>query len=176
MMETPGSWHYYSLYVGNTGPGGGALTNWVVRNNTFEIDAHVSAPRPSGSRWVGNLGGWSCVAGRRRTATTSAPCCGTSDKRVSPDASTRTSTAPFGWVDPGRARLPPEGGLAGDRRGRPADAPATDRDGYRRDGRPDAGAHEFGAGPASAGGGDPDRSRRRRPARAGRRCGCAPRG
>jgi hypothetical protein len=145
-METPGSWHYYSLYVAQTGPGGGALTNWVVRNNTFEIDAMISRTVSSGSRWVGNLGGWSCVAGVTYRHNVGSRC-GDTDKAVSPDSSTRTSTAPFGWADPSAHDFHLTAGSVAIGAADPSDAPLTDRDGYARDARPDAGAYEFGAGP-----------------------------
>jgi hypothetical protein len=147
-METPGSWHYYSLYVAETGPGGGALTNWVVRNNTFEIDAMISRTSTSGSRWVGNLGGWSCVDGvvyRRNVGSR----CGDTDKAISPDSSTKASRAPFGWADPAAHDFRLTAGSVAIGAGDPSDAPATDADGNARDGQPDAGAYEFGAGPPS---------------------------
>ena len=42
-----GTWHYYSLYVANTGgeSGGGTLDGWTVRNNTFEIPAGIEHGR-----------------------------------------------------------------------------------------------------------------------------------
>ncbi len=145
MMDTPGDWHYYSLNVFQTGPSG-ALTNWVVRNNTFEIDATIQLTSNSGSRWVGNLGGWNCVSGIEYRFNVGKRC-GTTDKAVSPDSSTRTAPAPFGWADPPNQDFRLTAGSPAIDAADPADAPATDRDGYRRDARPDAGAHEFGAGP-----------------------------
>ena len=145
MEQSDPSWHYYSLSVGNTAHGGGALKDWTVRNNTFEIPAAVSRESSSGSRWVGNLGSWDCVAGveyRHNVGTR----CSSTDKAITPAASTRTRVAPFGWVAPAlndfrlRAESPAIG--AAD----PGDAPADDRDGHPRDSRPDAGAYEFGAG------------------------------
>jgi hypothetical protein len=153
-METPGSWHYYSLYVGNTGPTGGALTNWLVRNNTFEIDAFLSRETASGSRWVGNLGGWSCVSGVEYRFNVGSRC-SAADKAVAPDSSSKTQTAPFGWVDPAGHNFRLTAGSAAIDAADPHDAPATDNDGYRRDARPDAGAHEFGAGPESGTGSPP---------------------
>lgn len=142
-MTTPGSWHYYSVYVGGTAPGGaGGMRGWVVRHNTFEIPVAVNPGTSSGSRWVGNLGSWSCVAGvtYRRNVGQS---CSATDKAVSPAASTRTSVAAFGWLDPAAHdfRLTPGSPAIG--AGDPADHPPTDRDGRPRDGAPDAGAHEY---------------------------------
>ena len=98
-MEGAGSWHYYSLYVGYVGPGGGSLSGWTVRNNTFEIDANLDPAVGSGNRWVGNLGGWSCKAGityRHNVGDT----CGGSGKSISPSGSSAALTAPLGWLNP----------------------------------------------------------------------------
>lgn len=144
-MQSTDSWHYYSLYVGNVASGGGALTNWVVRNNTFEIAARVSRQTSTGSRWAGNLGSWDCVAGVTYRHNVGKKCAGT-DKAVTPDVSTRARVAAFGWVNPAindfhlLASSPAIG--AAD----PGDAPATDRDGKTRDAAPDAGAYEYDAG------------------------------
>jgi hypothetical protein len=142
-MREDREWHYYSLFVGNTGPSGADLRNWVVRNNTFEIDARVSLTRATGSRWVGNLGGWDCVSGvayRHNVGTK----CGVTDKRVSPDSSTRIAQAPFGWLSPATHDFRLTAGSPAIDAGDPDDHPMTDRDGLLRVGAPDAGAHEFG--------------------------------
>jgi hypothetical protein len=142
----PNDWHYYSVYIGWTGDGGGPISNWVVRNNTFEIaatfdDAHRNA---TGSRWVNNLGSWDCLSGMTYRGNVGRKC-SAADKSVNPASSTQNSIAPLGWIDP----------LSHDFRLKPgspainagvADAPATDRRGVRRDAHPDAGAFEFGNG------------------------------
>lgn len=149
MEQSDPSWHYYSLSVGNTAHGGGTLKDWTVRNNTFEIPAAVSRESSSGSRWVGNLGSWDCVAGveyRHNVGTR----CSSTDKAITPAASTRTRVAPFGWVDPALNDFRLRAGSTAIGAADPGDAPATDRDGHPRDSRPDAGAYEFGAGDTAA--------------------------
>ena len=138
------AWHYYSLYVGDTGSDGGTLTNWVVRNNTFEIAANVSRTSSSGSRWVGNLGDWNCVAGVTYRYNVGHKCAAT-DKQVSPAQSTRTSTAPLGWVNPAAHDFHLTASSPAIDAGDPSDHPATDRDGTLRPAgtAPDAGAYEY---------------------------------
>jgi hypothetical protein len=155
-LNLGGDWHAYGLYVAATGPppSGGTLDGWTVRNNTFETDAYVERPSASGSRWVGNLGTWNCVTGVSYSHNVGKKCAGT-DTSVSPAASTASVVAPLGWVNaPGGdfhlLSSSPAIGAAD-----PNDAPATEHDGYARDSRPDAGAYEFGAGPASAASGAP---------------------
>ena len=146
-----GTWHYYSLYVGNTAADGGTLSGWKVRNNSFEIDAYVSRTASSGSRWVGNLGAWNCVPGvtyRRNVGDK----CADSDKAVVPATSSATRIAPLGWLNPGAQDFRLRAGSPAIDAADPGDYPATDRDGFVRDSRPDAGAHEFGAGPPGGGG------------------------
>jgi hypothetical protein len=147
-MDTPGDWHYYSLVIGNTGSD--TLSGWVVRNNTFEITAAAEYSSSTGSRWVGNLGDWDCVPGFSYRYNVGKRC-GATDKRVDPAKSTRTRIAAFGWVDPANRDFRLKAGSPAINAGDPADAPATDQDGFVRDGRPDAGAHEFGAGPPTGG-------------------------
>ena len=142
-------WHHYSLYIARTADGDGSLTDWTVRNNTFETPAAVSQSSSSGSRWVGNLGSWDCVPGVAYRHNVGKRCSST-DKPVTPAASTRTRPAPFGWVAPQRNDFRLLAGSPAIDAADPDDAPATDRDGHARDTRPDAGAHEHGAGGAAA--------------------------
>ena len=147
VLNEDGSWNHYPLYIGPTGSA--ILDGWTVRYNTFEQGASVgtSHERAVNSRWVGNIGGWDCMPGMAYSHNVGTRC-GATDKPVSPTASSRTSTAPFGWADPERFdfRLAPGSPAIG--AGDPADAPATDIDGRPRDARPDAGAHESDDGGA----------------------------
>ena len=149
-----GTWHYYSLYVANTANGGGTVDGWTVRNNTFEIPANVEHAATGGSRWVGNLGSWNCVSGMRYSRNVGHRCA-SSDKAVSPAVSSAAVVAPLGWIDPGAFNFRLRAGAPAVNAADPNDHPATDRDGFVRDSRPDAGAHEFGAGPPGAGPGNP---------------------
>jgi hypothetical protein len=141
-MDTPGDWHYYSMVIGNTGSE--TLRDWVIRYNTFEITVAAEYSSSTGSRWVGNIGNWDCVPGFRYSYNVGKKCDG-SDKSVSPASSTRTTMAPFGWLDPLRRDFRLSAGSPAINAGDPHDAPATDGAGLQRDSRPDAGAHEFGA-------------------------------
>ena len=49
--RTPGAWHYYSLYVGNTGPGGGALTQ-LGRPQQHVRDRRACVSRDRGERFA----------------------------------------------------------------------------------------------------------------------------
>jgi hypothetical protein len=144
-MIGAGSWHYYSLAVGYTGDpatGGGTMAGWVVRNNTFETPASIGDKTASGgSRWVGNLGDWSCIAGMTYRYNVGKKCAA-SDKSVSPAGSSPTRAAPLGWANPAawdfRLTATSPALNAAD----PNDHPATDRDGKARGAAPDAGAYE----------------------------------
>jgi hypothetical protein len=144
--ENNGGWHYYSLYVADTGPngsGGDPMNGWVVRNNTFESPAFISSSGGSnGTRWVGNVGSWDCKSGiiyRYNVGDT----CGGSGKSVSPSSSSASQTAPFGWVNPAAYNFHLTASSVAINAGDPNDAPATDREGKPRNGTPDAGAYEF---------------------------------
>ena len=138
-------WHYYGLaWYANM------FRNARVVNNTFEnavlIErSHIGDPPYSGV-WANNLGtGWICLAGVVYEGNVGTKC-GASDKAMA------ASSLPANWVDPlgVNFRLKPTSPAIG--AARAAHAPALDRDGFARDARPDAGAHEFGAGPPVAGG------------------------
>ena len=146
-----GTWHYYTLYVGNTANDGGTLSGWKVRNNTFEIDAYVSRTASSGSRWVGNLGAWNCVPGVTYRRNVGDKC---AEQRQGRGAGhvLRGAIAPLGWLNPAAQDFRLMAGSPAIDAADPGDYPATDRDGFVRDSRPDAGAHEFGAGPPSGAG------------------------
>ena len=145
-------WHYYSLYVGDTGPGGGSMRGWTVRNNTFESAAFISSGNGNGTLWAGNLGSWDCKSGVTYRSNVGDKC-GGGDKRVSPASSNEDRTAPFGWIDPAGRDFRLKAGSPAINVGHAGDSPATDRLGLARDSRPDAGAFEYGAGAPGSGGG-----------------------
>src|SRR6185503_2107425 len=86
-MDNGIGWHYYSLYIGNLGPSGSdsPMDGWVVRNNTFEINAIFEHDVVS-SRWVGNLGAWDCRPGMIYSHNVGETC-GPTDKPLSPPRS-----------------------------------------------------------------------------------------
>jgi hypothetical protein len=143
-MIEPDSWHYYSLYVGQLGPNADdPLTNWVVRNNTFEIPAAVDHTA-TGSRWVGNLGDWTCAPGMTYRNNTG-NACDPSDQEVSPAASSKGNPAPFGWKDPDNHDFSLTAGSPAIDAADPNDFPPVDIDGKPRPvgTAPDCGAHEY---------------------------------
>ena len=146
-MANNGGWHYYSLYVGDTGPngaGGDPLNGWVVRNNTFETSAYISSGGASnGTRFVNNLGSWTCLSGATYRGNVGSAC-SAQDKAVSPSSSNANTTAAFGWRNPAAYDFRLNAGSPAINAGDPNDAPARDRDGNARSGAPDAGAYEFG--------------------------------
>jgi hypothetical protein len=156
-MENNGGWHYYTVYVGDTGPhgtGGDPLNHWLVRNNTFELPMFISSSGGSnGTRFVNNLGSWDCMSGVTYSNNVGSRC-SASDKAVSPASSTSSRTAAFGWEDPRGGDFRLTSGSPAVNAGNPNDAPTLDRLGLLRDNRPDAGAYEFGAkGPGTGSGG-----------------------
>ena len=141
LNDASGTWGYYPLYVGQTGDN--VLRNWTVRYNTFEQTASLetSHNQATNSRWVGNIGDWDCIPGMTYKYNVGQKC-GTTDKAVSPDMSTRTTPAPFGWVNSPAADFHLKVDSVAVDAGDPTDKPATDRDGKARTGTPDAGAYE----------------------------------
>jgi hypothetical protein len=141
VMNEDESWNYYPLYVASTGDA--TLDGWVVRNNTFEQNASVGGNHTHAvaSRWVGNLGGWDCLPGMAYSHNVGKRC-GPSDKRVTPDQSSRTSIAPFGWVNPRSGDFHLKSGSPALGAADPSDHPGRDRAGRRRGRAPDAGALE----------------------------------
>ena len=107
------------------------MSGWVVRNNTFENDVFI-APNSgtNGTRWVGNIGSWSCKSGITFRYNVGDKCSAT-DKAVSPAALVVDDRGADGLGEPRRARLPPQAELAGDQRRRPGRRARP-----RRDGRP----------------------------------------
>jgi hypothetical protein len=145
MMDNATGWHYYSLYINFIGPNGTAdpMNGWVIRNNTFEQTAAVTPDSGSnGTRWVNNVGDWDCTPGIAYSHNVGKKCGGT-DKQVTPASSTQTTTAPFGWVNPGAHDFHLTSGSPAVNAGDPADFTATDKDGRPRTGTPEAGAYEF---------------------------------
>jgi hypothetical protein len=141
VVNGDGSWNYYPLYIGQTGDN--VLRNWTVRYNTFEQGASVTTSHDTAvnSRWVGNIGNWDCISGMVYRYNVGEKC-GATDKLVTPNESTRTTPAPFGWVNPGAGDFHLRADSVALDAGDPADKPATDRDGKPRTGTPDAGAFE----------------------------------
>jgi hypothetical protein len=146
-MENNAGWHYYGLFVGNTGPNGSRMDGWVVRNNTFETPVGLSTQgvTAANSRWVGNLGSWDCISGIAYKRNVGDKC-GPTDKAVAPSSSSSSRTAAFGWADPASNDFSLKPGSPAVGAADATDAPATDRDGKLRDGAPDAGALEYGPG------------------------------
>ncbi len=144
-MIEPDSWHYYSLVVGYTGAvesGGGTMANWVVRNNTFETPAAIGDKAATGaSRWVNNVGDWSCISGMSFSNNVGKKCSAT-DKQVTPAASTKTRTAPFGWVNPAANDFRLQAGSPALNAANPRDVVKTDQNAKARGAAPDAGALE----------------------------------
>jgi hypothetical protein len=144
-MAGNAGWHYYGLYINFIGQNANSdpMSNWVIRNNTFENTAYVTPERgTNGTRWVGNVGAWNCRPGitYRYNVGTS---CGAQDKAVNPASSTQSTLAAFGWVNPPIYDFHLKAGSPAINAGDPGDAPARDSDGKARNGIPDAGAHEF---------------------------------
>ena len=130
-------WHYYAVYVGDTGPNGAAgdpLNNWVVRNNTFESPMLISSSGGSnGTRFVGNVGSWDCKSGITYRYNVGRAC-SSQDKAASS----------FGWVNAAAYDFRLTSSSPAINAGDPGDAPATDHAGNARNGAPDAGAFEYG--------------------------------
>jgi hypothetical protein len=155
-------WHYYGFLVHGEM---GQLTNARIVNNTFENEvgglksANVNA---ASGVWANNIGGgWDCLAGMTYRGNVGKKC-HASDVATTPAAScapplcTPRQTQPVGWLDPVNYDFRLGAGSVAIDAGDPVFAPATDRRGWRRDARPDAGAYEYGAVPdAGAPGGNP---------------------
>ena len=158
-----GTWHYYSLYVANTANAGGTLDGWMVRNNTFEIAgehrARTPPADPAGS--ATSAAGTAC-RGMRYSHNVGEKCAATRQGRLARGVLGRAWPRRSAGSTPARSDFRLKAGSPAINAADPADHPATDRDGFVRDGRPDAGAHEFGAGP-------PGGRRRAAPAEPGRR-------
>ncbi len=124
------------------------MQNFTFRNNTFETEVALLPPTGQNVRMVGNIGIASTCHDAVRYAHnvwTSGKCDAT-DRRV-PGAMSQ-------FIDRGGHNWRLTAGAAAIDAADPGDAPATDRDGLGRAGRPDAGAHEFGGtsgGPAGGG-------------------------
>jgi hypothetical protein len=151
------TWHYFGFLIhGNMGQ----LTNARIINNTFENEVggitNAEIHQASGV-WANNIGGgWDCLPGMTYRGNVGKKC-HSSDVASSPAAGcapplcTPRQIQPVGFVDSiaHDFRLTSSSKAIG--AADPAYAPATDRLGYRRDAHPDAGAYEYGAGPAPGG-------------------------
>jgi len=140
-LKEDNSWHYYSLYIGNTANNGGTLSGWTVRHNTFEIAANSDRTTATGTRWTGNIGGWNCVRGVSYSYNVGDKC-GATDKSVQPSASTQTTTAPFGWVNPAAYDFRLKAGSPALNVVHASAATKLDRNAKARGSAPDAGALE----------------------------------
>jgi hypothetical protein len=142
--EGAGSWHYYSLVASGVL---GEIRNWRVINNTFETPVGGDLPAP-GTIWANNLGSWDCFSGGSYSGNVGKKCAA-GDKSVSPAASCGRPACPtpvqarLGWVDSAKHDFHLRPGSPAIDAANPAYAPATDKDGRRRNGRPDAGAYEY---------------------------------
>jgi hypothetical protein len=150
-------WHYYGFLVhGNMGQ----LKDARIVNNTFEtpVGGVTTDDVDSASGiWANNIGGgWDCLPGMTYRGNVGKQC-HSSDVQLgpvscAPPTCSPAKTMPVGWLNPGRfdfrlAASSPAIGVAD-----PAYAPRTDRRGWARDSRPDAGAFEYGAsGPPGSG-------------------------
>jgi hypothetical protein len=127
--------HYFGLYIAHIGPNGAAdrMSNWVVRNNTFETPVMIAPDGGSnGTRWVGNIGSWDCKSGiafRYNVGKT----CSSQDK----------AATSYGYRNPAAYDFRLSAGSPAIDAADPADAPARDKDGNGRNGPPDAGAYEY---------------------------------
>jgi hypothetical protein len=151
-MEGRRSWHHFGLLLGGQLNFDGApLRNFKVRYNTFEqaVSLNSSFRATGRSQWVGNVGGgWDCIPGMVFRHNVGKKCSRT-DKRVSPSSScgppacATRRTAAYRWVNPARHNFHLRARSPAINRGDRNDFPATDKDGKRRRGRPEAGAYEY---------------------------------
>ena len=175
MTRTPGT--TTRCTSATTGPDGAALTQLGrPQQHVRDRRARDVATRATGSRWVGNLGGWKCVPGVDLPVTTWARRCGAIGQRRSrPMPRPPRSTAPFGWVDPGRHDFRLKAGSpaidAGDPDGRSRLPTVTGSCGSGR--RTPERTSSAAAPEGPAGRGPPPPARRERPSCGCLRCGCA---
>jgi hypothetical protein len=153
--------HYYGLLVHGEM---GQLTDARIVNNTFEnwVGGITNAEIDNASGvWANNIGGgWDCLPGMTYAGNVGKKCAA-SDVAVNPSGScapptcSPPQTMPVGWLNPAQYDFQLTAGSVAIDVGSAAHAPATDRRGYRRDAKPDAGAYEFGAGPDGGAPADP---------------------
>ena len=151
-------WHAFGFLVHGEM---GQLTNARIVNNTFETRTGgvTNAEIDSASGvWANNIGGgWDCLPGMTYAGNVGKKC-GASDVAANPASSCgppacpSSSTAAVGWTNPAQFDFTLTAGSPAIGAASAQYAPERDRRGYRRDGNPDAGALEHGAGPD---GGDP---------------------
>jgi hypothetical protein len=112
----------------------GTLTNWVVRNNTFETSVGAIGQNAVNSKWVGNVGGWPNFGAGMTYRYNVGTKIHSTDTAVTPNSSSKGSPAPFGWVDstsPAYNFHLASNSVCRDK-GSPTDFPATDLDGVAR--------------------------------------------
>jgi hypothetical protein len=151
------AWHYFGFLVhGNMGQ----LTNAHIVNNTFEneVGGITNAEIHSASGvWANNIGGgWDCLPGMTYRGNVGKTChssdvASTPAAGCAPPLCTPRQIQPVGFVNSIAHDFRLTAGSPAIGVANAAYAPATDRLGYARDSKPDAGAYEYGAGPASGG-------------------------
>lgn len=117
--------------------------NFTFRNNTFQTEILIQPSGPiSNMTFANNIGAGGCRAGVTFINNVwSNDKCSASDRRAA-------NVMSF-FVDPARHDWHLQAGSPAINAADPGTATATDRDGYARIAPPDAGAHEYGAGPAT---------------------------
>ena len=144
-LDNNSGWHYYSLYVGDTGPNG-------ARRRSAErlggAQQHVRDPGlisssggSNGTRWVNNLGSWDCKSGITYRATSGRACSRGQGGQPGSVARRRRPPRSAGGIRARTTSTSP--GLAGHQRRRSRRTPRPRPGGRARTGAPDAGAYEF---------------------------------
>jgi hypothetical protein len=171
-------WHYYGFLIhGNMGQ----FTDARIVNNVFENDVgglkneYISK---SSGVWANNIGGgYDCLPGMTYRNNLGKKC-HASDIATNPNVGcapplcTPRQIAPVGWVNSVAHDFHLLASSRAVNAANPTYAPATDRDGKRRDTRPDIGPYEYGAGGSGPAGPAPGGAWRLQSARLARRTIC----